>query len=465
MLTLTRSRGASVFLKRGVSYLPRRPNYYEILGVEQNATREEIRSAFVKKSHELHPDRRAPSQDRRKGWRRSSDTESFMELKEAYDCLRKPANRATYDSGLINAAGYLREASHLKYKQSTIIGLNRNRNEVYNGLRGPSSPVSSHFRDLEQEYYKEKHRNRMFVVMALLAFMLVLANIGYVRKDYYQVLGVDRDATQRQIKQAYYQLSKKYHPDVAGRSAGTESKFIEITEAYECLKDPERRRIYDGSTTGRGGRFTDGSSDYTDYRQSFGQRQRRQNPFYSKHYTQQEYERIWEHFKKMQAEREAYDSQFRREGERIWEQFARERATRWQQFHSRYPNGAPGSTRFEWKWNSSDPTASRNIVLFTRLVTIYMICFVVVALFQAIAQPLPRKKKASYETGEDRKMASSNEPVRSTTFNYMMQPPSGLSDDWNVISSGSSNSDASDSALTSSSSPYSSQDGALIKLD
>ncbi|KAK6049086.1 DnaJ domain protein, partial [Cooperia oncophora] len=82
------------------------------------------------------------------------------------------------------------------------------------------------------------------------------------RKDYYQVLGLQRDATQRQIKNAYYQLSKKYHPDVAGRNAGTESKFIEITEAYECLKDPERRRIYDGSSVGRGGRYTETSSDF-----------------------------------------------------------------------------------------------------------------------------------------------------------------------------------------------------------
>ncbi|PIO64361.1 DnaJ domain protein [Teladorsagia circumcincta] len=127
-----------------------------------------------------------------------------------------------------------------------------------------------------------------------------------------------------------YEFLFQYHPDVAGRNAGTESKFIEITEAYECLKDPERRRIYDGGSVGRGGRYTDPSSDY---RQHFGRR--RENPFYSKSYTQQEYERIWEQFRRMQQEREAYDAQMRREGEKLWEQFARERATRWQQFHSR----------------------------------------------------------------------------------------------------------------------------------
>ncbi|KAK6019100.1 DnaJ domain protein, partial [Ostertagia ostertagi] len=147
-------------------------------------------------------------------------------------------------------------------------------------------------------------------------------------------------------KLVYAQIT--YHPDVAGRNAGTESKFIEITEAYECLKDPERRRIYDGDSVGRGGRYTDRSSDFRVsrklflmlfvnetqqlFQQHFGQR--RENPFYSKRYTQQEYERIWEQFKRMQQEREAYDAQMRREGEKLWEQFARERATRWQQFHS-----------------------------------------------------------------------------------------------------------------------------------
>ncbi|KAK6020686.1 DnaJ domain protein, partial [Ostertagia ostertagi] len=154
-------------------------NYYEILGVEPNATEEEIRKAFVKKSHELHPDRKVLSKDRRMGWRRTSDTESFMEVKEAYDCLRKSASRAQYDSRLVNAAGHLHEASHMKFKQGTIVDLNRDRDEAYLGPRS-RIPMSSHFRDLEQEYYKEKHRNRMLVIAAGLAFILVLANIGYV---------------------------------------------------------------------------------------------------------------------------------------------------------------------------------------------------------------------------------------------------------------------------------------------
>ncbi|KHJ78298.1 DnaJ domain protein, partial [Oesophagostomum dentatum] len=115
-------------------------------------------------------------------------------------------------------------------------------------------------------------------------------------KDYYQILGVQRDATQRQIKIAYYQLSKKYHPDTAGRSEGTEAKFIEISEAYECLKDPERRRIYDNEISGSGGRYTGDPYGFTDFRH-FSERRTRAanggNPFFSQRYTQQEYERVW----------------------------------------------------------------------------------------------------------------------------------------------------------------------------
>ncbi|KIH62068.1 DnaJ domain protein [Ancylostoma duodenale] len=237
-------------------------NYYDILGVKSDATADEIRAAFVRKSHELHPDRSSKPQEKRRAWRRSSDTELFMQVKEAYDCLRKPEKRAAYDDQLVTSAGYLKEATHLKYQEDTIVDLNRARNDNYTGPRGRNSEPSHHFRDLEEEYYREKHKNRMLVVLAGLIGCLILANISYVWKDYYQVLGVQRDATQRQIKVAYYQLSKKYHPDVAGHNAGSEAKFIEITEAYECLKDPERRRMYDNGMSGGGGRYTGDPYDF-----------------------------------------------------------------------------------------------------------------------------------------------------------------------------------------------------------
>jgi len=63
-------------------------------------------------------------------------------------------------------------------------------------------------------------------------------------KDYYKILGVDRNASEKEIKQAYRRLARKYHPDV-NKSPGAEERFKEINEAYQVLSDPEKRRKYD----------------------------------------------------------------------------------------------------------------------------------------------------------------------------------------------------------------------------
>ncbi len=63
-------------------------------------------------------------------------------------------------------------------------------------------------------------------------------------KDYYGVMGVARDATEAQIKQAYRRLARKYHPDVS-QEKDAEARFKELGEAYEVLKNPEKRAAYD----------------------------------------------------------------------------------------------------------------------------------------------------------------------------------------------------------------------------
>lgn len=63
-------------------------------------------------------------------------------------------------------------------------------------------------------------------------------------KDYYKIMGLARDATQDEVKRAYRQLARKYHPDVS-KAPDAETRFKELGEAYAVLKDLEKRAAYD----------------------------------------------------------------------------------------------------------------------------------------------------------------------------------------------------------------------------
>ena len=106
-------------------------------------------------------------------------------------------------------------------------------------------------------------------------------------KDYYEIMGIKKDASQDEIKRAYRKLARKYHPDVS-KEADAEIRFKEVGEAYEALKDPEKRAAYDqlgenwksgqdfnpppdwdGGFEFSGGDYTGGNaSDYSDFFES-----------------------------------------------------------------------------------------------------------------------------------------------------------------------------------------------------
>ncbi|MBI2340521.1 MAG: DnaJ domain-containing protein [Deltaproteobacteria bacterium] len=66
-----------------------------------------------------------------------------------------------------------------------------------------------------------------------------------IKKDYYEVLGVERSADDAEIKKAYRQMAVKFHPDKNPGDKSAEEKFKEASEAYEVLSHPDKRQIYD----------------------------------------------------------------------------------------------------------------------------------------------------------------------------------------------------------------------------
>ncbi|MDZ7263130.1 MAG: molecular chaperone DnaJ [candidate division KSB1 bacterium] len=84
------------------------------------------------------------------------------------------------------------------------------------------------------------------------------------KRDYYDILGVSEQASDEDIKRVYRNLAKKYHPDANKGDKNAEAKFKEISEAYNVLRDPQKRRKYDQMR--KYGAFTDGGSGGFDFR-------------------------------------------------------------------------------------------------------------------------------------------------------------------------------------------------------
>ena len=64
------------------------------------------------------------------------------------------------------------------------------------------------------------------------------------KRDYYEILGVDRSASKEDLKRAYRRMARKFHPDV-NKDSGSDERFKEINEAYQVLNDDQKRAAYD----------------------------------------------------------------------------------------------------------------------------------------------------------------------------------------------------------------------------
>src|SRR5947209_4820519 len=97
--------------------------------------------------------------------------------------------------------------------------------------------------------------------------------MAQTRRDYYEVLAIERGASVEEVKRAYRRLARQYHPDV-NHEPGAEERFKEVNEAYEVLSDDEKRAAYDrfghaGVNGGAGGSPFGGGFDFSDIFDSF----------------------------------------------------------------------------------------------------------------------------------------------------------------------------------------------------
>ena len=93
-----------------------------------------------------------------------------------------------------------------------------------------------------------------------------------MKEDYYKILGLDKNASDSEIKKAYRKCAIKYHPDKNPGDKKAEEKFKEAAEAYEVLGNPEKRSKYDqfGHSAFQGGGFGSGGMDMEDIFSQFG---------------------------------------------------------------------------------------------------------------------------------------------------------------------------------------------------
>uniref|UniRef100_A0A665TR80 DnaJ homolog subfamily B member 9 n=1 Tax=Echeneis naucrates TaxID=173247 RepID=A0A665TR80_ECHNA len=163
-------------------------------------------------------------------------------------------------------------------------------------------------------------------VLLLAVHVLLVSEFILAKRDYYDILGVPKDATERQIKKAFHKLALKYHPD-RNKDPNAEATFRDIAEAYETLSDDKKRKEYDqfghgpspGDGHGRGGSNYNFNQHYQSFnfnfddifKDPFGEEQRHQHHFHSHSHTHSEAHSKRHFDSHFQAHREAMNRQKR----------------------------------------------------------------------------------------------------------------------------------------------------------
>jgi len=178
-----------------MSQLNPEKDHYKVLGVPDKATKQEIEQAYSKLAAQWHPEKNPNN--------RVEAQRKFNEITEAYYVLSDPSRRDSYDQMIQSRFGPL-EA-----------------NQTFERSFSEFDKIEDKDKDFLDKHYPGRKRS------------------------YYEILGVHKNSTFREIQDAYRKLAIKYHPKNNPGDAVAERKFTEVCEAYNYLSDPQKRINYD----------------------------------------------------------------------------------------------------------------------------------------------------------------------------------------------------------------------------